>query len=181
MASTTNNDKKLLNLATTKKPIAEKKEVIKKITPEEERDLKAKAKVQELLQDIGSLTSNPSEELIEITREEQKGTEWLEEQVALLSSENKALKNELATAKYDYQKLYDSHKNGVVNQDDSAIKETVTKVFHELQANYLKMGLSNAPRQEILPAGTPNFIIAPAAFINRLIQYFPFLQHEKRF
>jgi len=168
-----NTNKNLVNLATGKKPAAKKPQTKAKATKpptaEEERNLKAKAKVEELLSDV-KLTPDSKDDLLELApEEEEKGSDWLQEQVALLSSENEALKIELKTAKEDYARIF--AKGG--GQSDSEFKETIVKVFHELQSNYLNMGMS--------PSGEPNFRIAPAAFINRLIVFFPFLQKEKKF
>lgn len=166
-----------------KKP--ENKVVEKPKTLEEERDLKAKAKVIELLQDVDLEPKKvKNEEIFEFSNEEMKGKDWLQEQVGLLSSENELLKNDLANAKNDYAKIFAENqqlKSGGSIQNDSEIKETITKIFHELQSNYMNMGTNSTPRQEVIPAGTPNFRIAPIAFMNRLIMYFPFLQKEKRF
>jgi hypothetical protein len=173
-------NKKLLNLATGKKPVA-KKEVVKveePVTAEEARDLKAQAKVKELLEGA-NLTPNKEkeEELLEFTKEEQQGSEWLQEQVALLSSENELLRSDLEASKDNYAKIFAENqrlKSGAGIQDDGALKTGVLTIFHEIQSNYLKNPGSTQ-------FGTPNFVIVPPAFLNRLIQYFPFLQQEKRF
>lgn len=174
-------NKNLLKLAkgSGKKAPAAKKTVAKKetLTPEEERDLKAKAKVKELLEGASLAPKKEEEELLEISREEQQGSDWLQEQVAALSSENQLLKADLATAKDDYLKIFAENqrlKEGVGVQDESAMKTAVTTVFHEIQSNYLK----NPGNTQY---GTPNFVIVPPAFLNRMIMYFPFLQQEKRF
>lgn len=171
---------KLLNLAKggNKKAPPAKKTVVKKIekviTPEEQRDLKAKAKVKELLEGV-NLTSSEKQpdDLIEITKEEQHGSDWLQEQVSALSSENELLKVDLITAKNDYQKLL-STKQGVSTQDDGTLKTGVLTIFHEIQSKYLQ----NPGNTQY---GTPNFVIVPPAFLNRMIMYFPFLQQEKKF
>jgi hypothetical protein len=175
-------NKNLLKLAKgdDKKASPAKKTSVKKtekvITPEEQRDLKAKAKVKELLEGV-TLAPKKEEELLEITQEEQHGTDWLQEQVALLSSENALLKTDLAVAQDNYAKIYEENqriKTGAGIQDDGAMKNGVLTIFHEIQSNYLK----NPGNTQY---GTPNFVIVPAAFLNRLIMYFPFLQQEKRF
>jgi hypothetical protein len=172
---------KLLNLAKggNKKSSPAKKTGVKKIeklSPEEERDLKAKAKVKELLDGATLTPTKKEEDLLEITKEEQHGTDWLQEQVGMLSSENELLKADLLVAKNDYQKLL-TLKQGTGIQDDSTMKTGILTIFHELQSQYLKNpGFTTTPT-----VGTPNFIIVPAAFLNRLIMYFPFLQQEKRF
>jgi hypothetical protein len=180
------DNNKLLNLAkgSGKKSLPAKKTGAKKvekvITPEEQRDLKAKAKVKELLEGV-SLTPK-KDDLLEVDTqqtggEEAKSTDWLQEQVGLLSSENELLKTDLLVAKDNYQKLLAENlqlKQGVGIQDESALKTGVLTVFHEIQSNYLK----NPGNSQY---GTPNFVIVPPAFLNRMIMYFPFLQKEKRF
>lgn len=160
-----------------KKVITTKKSVKKEkvLTPAEERDLKVKAKVDELLEgsELLSPPKENSEELLEINNEANKSFEWLEEQVTLLSDENTKLKGELEIAKSDYNKLFSELQKGrqgivLTNPEgDAAIKATLVKLFNEIQANHLALGR--------------NFVIVPPAFLNRLIMFFPFLQDEKRF
>lgn len=170
----------LMNLAKSSKKnevIAkkvEKKKVEKPISPEEERDIKARATVAELLQDV-PLTLEKQEKLIEIdnnpSTEDVKSKEWLEEQVELLGDSNKNLKAELELAKGDYQRIfadYQKLKQGTnVGSVEGQVAQNVARVFIELQSNYFQHG--------------QNFIIHPVAFMNRLIMYFPFLQSEKRY
>jgi hypothetical protein len=150
----------------------------KVLTPEEERDLKAKAKVDELLDGI-KLTpdTEKKDDLLEVADEDEepKGVEWLEEQMTRLVEENEKLKAEAELAKGDYAKLFaafQQQKNTVVLNDnpngtDTALKAKVVQLFNELQANWLSLG--------------HNFIIVPPAFMNRLIMFFPFLEDQKRF
>jgi hypothetical protein len=155
-----------------------KKVVEKPLTPEQERDIKAKAKVDELLQHVDLIPKTSQDDLLEVVPEnEVKGTEWLEEQVSKLGEENEKLRAEAAIAKEDYAKLYQQVKGGVVpaaNSTDGLMKVKVTQLFNELQAAYFSMGMS--PN-----TGEPNLIIYPVAFMNKLILFFPFLQNEKRF
>ncbi len=149
----------------------------KLLTPEEERDLKAKETVNKLLSDseIFAPTIENKENLLEINGEANKSFEWLEEQIALLSEENTKLKNELEIAKSDYGKIFTEFQK--IKQDgnvilsnpevDSTLKLTIIKLFNEIQTNHLALGR--------------NFVIIPPAFLNRLIMFFPFLQNEKRF
>jgi hypothetical protein len=161
----------------TKKPVEKKvKEV--PLSPEQERDIKAKETVSKLLEGseiFASPTDVNKEELLELSGEENKSVEWLEEQVTLLSDENTKLKSELEVAKIDYGKLFTEFQKlrqgkdiVLTNPDaDSAIKTTLVKLFNEIQTNHLALGR--------------NFVIVPPAFLNRLIMFFPFLQDEKRF
>jgi len=163
----------------TPKSPAVKKEVNvpkKVLTPEEERDLKAKAKVDELLDGIKLTpdTEEKKEDLFEV-EDEPKGVEWLEEQMSRITEENEKLKAEANLAKEDYQHLFatlQQQKNAVVlndnpNASDTPLKAKVIELFSEIQANHLSLG--------------HNFVIVPVAFMNRLILFFPFLEDQKRF
>jgi hypothetical protein len=173
------SNKSLVNLATGKKPVVKKEEKVTKklLTPEEERDLKAKETVNKLLS--GADLTPPKEkkdELLEV-EPEVKGNEWLQEQVSLLSSENVVLRNDLDVAKDSYARIFAENqriKTGAGIADEGVLKSQVIKLFHELQSNYINMGKDQY-------TGDPNFRIIPGAFLNRLIQFFPFLQQEKRF
>lgn len=177
-------DSSLIKLATggNKKTVPVKKAVAKVaekvLTPEEARDVKAKEKVKELLEGVNlSLKPvNKEDELFEIENEP-KGSEWLQEQVSLLASENQNLKNELEVAKESYTRIFTEFQNikggaGIV--DDGVLKSQVVKLFHEIQSNYVNMGKNQY-------TGEPYFRIVPGAFLNRMIQFFPFLQQEKKF
>lgn len=164
---------------TTKKPVAAvKKPVFKAPTPEEVRDLKAKAKVEELLQDSPIVTLDKKEELLEldeVTKDEPKGVEWLEEQVTLLSEKNEALSSELTLTKNDYQKLLNDFQQvrSGGGSNDGEIQRGVLQLFNELQENHIKLGVN----QE----GIGNFRIYCPGFLNRLIKFFPFLEEHKRY
>jgi len=160
--------------STTKKS-TEKKVVEKPLTSAEERDIKAKQKVQELLEGVPH-TSLKNDEIFEIESEgNEKSVEWLGEQVSKLSENNEKLKSELVLTKEDYLKIltdYQKLKQGgdVILSDtasDTALKVSIIKLFSEIQANYIALG--------------KNFVIVPPAFLNRLIMFFPFLASEKRF
>ncbi len=173
--------KNLISLAKGKKPDApvkkpvEKKVEAKKLTPAEERDLKAKETVKNLLDGVDLTPPKNEEELIEIDSSPKQGVDWLEEQVGRLAEENAALKSELELSKADYAKVFDDYRrlkggSGVVAsnpEENSALKVSVIKLFNEIQANYMAMG--------------KNFVIVPPAFLNRLVMFFPFLNDEKKF
>lgn len=158
----------------------EKKVVEKKLTPDEERDLKAKERVKELLQGVDlSLEKKNEDELLEMDEPQTmvEGKDWLQEQVSLLASENELLKIDLANAKEGYAKMFEELQKVKANggaQGDSELMKGILTIFHELQSNYVK---NPGNRQD----GIPNFVIVPPAFLNRLIMFFPFLQQEKRF
>lgn len=178
------SNKSLVNLAlggNKKATPAKKKEVVveKKLSPEEERDLKAKETVKNLLDGAEiDLTAKPKEEdLLEVDETQVKSADWLQDQVALLTSENELLKGELAVAKGDYQRIFNENqriKAGAGVQNDEELKKGVLTIFHEIQSQYMK-------NPGFRPDGIPNFFILPVAFINRLIVFFPFLAKEKRF
>jgi hypothetical protein len=170
------NDKKKDNV--NKKLTEVKKTEVKPLTPEEERDLKAKQRVEELLQDVSlKLTKDEKpEELLEVDDGEKvKNIEWFEEQIEALSAENALLKRDAEEAKENYAKilatLKQTKETGAVmltnDNVDTELKAKVVRLFNEIQANHLSMG--------------KNFIIVPVAFLNRLIMFFPFLQDERRF
>ena len=179
------SNKSLVNLAlggNKKTTPAKKKEVVieKKLTPEEERDLKAKETVKNLLDDAEiSLTPKVKEndDFLEVDETQVKSADWLQDQVALLTSENELLKGELAVAKGDYQRIFNENqriKAGEGLQNDDELRKGVLTIFHEIQSQYMK-------NPGFRPDGIPNFFILPVAFINRLIVFFPFLAKEKRF
>ena len=155
----------------TKKPT--EKKVEKPISPAEERDMKAKQKVQELLKDV-DLKPEMKEEIFEIEEEKiekpnGEGMEWLQEQVSLLSAKCENLKAELEVAKSDYAKILSEYQQ-LMNSPttvDGNVKANIIRIFDELQENHLNMG--------------NNFIIYPVAFMNRLVMFFPFLAEHKRF
>jgi len=159
--------------AAAKKPVA--KTVEKPKTAEEERDLKAKAKVEELLHDV-ELTPQ-KEELLELDETPKEGQEWLEEQVSALTEANDAMKAELTLAKEDYRRIFEENqklKTGAGIQDEGVVKTNITKLFVELQDAFVAMGKN--PN-----TGAPNLIIYPVAFLNKLLVFFPFLKEHKKF
>ena len=140
----------------------------KELSPEEERNLKAKAKVEELLHDspIVNLDKKKEEKIEEpeevIEAQEPKGVEWLEEQVQILSEQNEALVAELEMAKI----------NG--GGDSTEVTRAVIALFDELQQNHIKLGVN--PQ-----TGVGNFRIYCPGFLNRMIKFFPFLEEYKRY
>lgn len=159
---------------TTRKPAAKKTTAKKpaepKLTPEQERDLKAKQRVEELLKDADLTPPNGDDNLLELvdendteTKEEPKGVEWLEEQIQILVDRNKVLEVENEQLKQS---------GGV---DTQGVKESVVRLFDELQGNYLKMG----PHPTIPNRGS--FVIYTPGFLNRMIKFFPFLEDFRRF
>jgi hypothetical protein len=182
MATKKNNLMKLAKgkkETTVKAPAVKKEEVKvpeKVLSPEEERDLKTKAKVEELLDgvDMTLKTEEKKEEILEVEPEpDSKDVNWLEEQVSKLSEENEKLKSEATLAKNDYSRIFEAfqeQKNGVTlttSNSDGQLQAKVVELFNEIQAQYLSLG--------------NNLIIYPAAFLNRLIKFFPFLDEHRRF
>ena len=179
----------LMKLAKGKKKIILKAPAIKKeevkvpekvpekvLTPEEERDLKTKAKVEELLDGVNMTlkTEEKKEDFIEVEPEpNSKDVNWLEEQVSKLSEENESLKSEAALAKSDYSRIFEAFqelKNGVTlntSNSDEQLQVKVIELFNEIQAQYLSIG-------------TTSIIFTPA-FLNKLIKFFQFLDEHRRF
>jgi len=159
-----------------KKKTTVKKPVVKKATPEELRDEKAKKVVNELLEDSPILTLNkPEENIIELdekpTTEQPKGVEWLEEQITLLTEKN-------AELTFNYEKAFQENQNlkagtSTSAPNDGELKTTVIQLFNELQENHIKLGVDKN--------GIGNFRIYCPGFLNRLIKFFPFLNDVKRY
>jgi len=157
------------------KTTAKKEKVVEKVlSPEEERDLKAKEKVASLLEGVDlSLNKNETKEDLLEVEPESKDVEWLGDQVSKLTEENERLKSEVDVAKGDYAKLLDEFqkvRGGVLAGDpnsDSGTKLKVVQLFNELQAQQISLG--------------DNFFIHPPSFLMRLLMFFPFLEKEKRF
>ena len=155
----------------TRKNVAAKKPVVK-LTPAQERDLKAKQKVDELLKDSTLISSEDDLLVLDESNGEPKGVEWLEEQVTLQGIEIERLRKELGVEKENNINLAAQVANG--SGGDGEVTKKVNMLFDELQTNYLKMGKNPS-------TGAPNLIIAPTAFLNRMIQIFPFLTKRKQF
>ncbi|HPC09487.1 MAG TPA: hypothetical protein PLN85_00235 [archaeon] len=172
------SDNKLLKLAkekttTMKKNVFSKntpsnKSVVKKST-HRERELKAKKKVEELLQDIPLSIEKKDDDLLIIDDDKKMGIEWLEEQISQLLAENEKIKE-------DYSKLYEEfqkYKNSE-NNNDNLIKSKVIELFNEIQTNHINLGVD--PN-----TGIGNFRIYCPGFLNRLITFFPFLIDFKKY
>jgi hypothetical protein len=142
--------KSLVSLAkgnTKSTTVAKKPAAQKKLSASEERDLKAKQKVEELLHDV-PLSPKKETEVLELDEGEStegiKSVDWLSEQVAALTAENNVLKTDLDTTKQDYKRIFEENqklKSGVgVNApaDDSNQNQAVFALFNELQAEYLR-------------------------------------------
>ena len=157
----------------TSKPAPKKPEVKvveKPKTPEEVRDIKAKQRVEELLNGV-DLVPKKEEELLEI-EQPKEGLEWLEEQVSLLSEQNEALRAELGVAKADYSKLYESQRGGGGNvSSNETVPQNVLIMFNELQNNLL----GNNPERHVYD------IIYLRNLLNQLMQLFPFTENYRRF
>ena len=152
--------------STARKPAAKKPEPV--LSPEEQRDIKAKAKVTELLQDV-DLSLDKKDELLELDEipkvpiVETQNVEWLEEQLVLQAEKIKSLELQLG-----------ENGGGTSIVVDNKIKKAVIDLFDELQTNYLKMGVN--PQSQI-----GNFRIYCPGFLNRLIKFFPFLEEFKKY
>lgn len=159
----------------TRKPAAKKptaKKVVEPVlTAEQERDLKAKAKVEELLEDVQLTPEKKEEELLILdeTPEEPKGIEWLEEQLSLLSQDNARLKAENEVLVGENMQF-----RAGGNAPNDEVTVNVINFFDELQQNHLKMGTN--PQ-----TGVGNFRIYCPGFLNVLIKKFPFLEQYKNY
>jgi hypothetical protein len=166
-------EKNLLKLAKgTKKTTSVKEAVEKPKSLAEERDIKAKRKVEELLHDV-PLVIEKKEELLEVDNsQENVSVDWLEEQITLLSEKNNELNAEFNLLKADYAKLLTEKDVNVVN--DGVVIQNVIKLFNEIQENHIKLGSDSQ-------TGIGNFRIYCPGFLNRMILFFPFLANEKRY
>jgi hypothetical protein len=162
---------------TTRKPAAKKKVATKKVvapvlTPAEERDLKAKAMVENLLDDV-QLTPNKEDAFVldetPETPEEPKGVEWLEEQISLISQDNQRLKAENDVLLNENQQF-----RAGGNPVDDGVKNNVVSLFDELQQNHIKMGITPGSK-------VGNFRIYCPGFLDRMIVFFPFLNDFKKY
>ncbi len=158
------------------------KKIEKIITPEEERTLKAKRKVEELLQDVSvaQIKAMPVEEEQE-SAYSSDANEWLEEQTSMLGNDVEILRNELANAKEDYRILLEKYQangnnNGIVlnSGNDGDVAKSVIAFFNDFQNNYARMQGNGAD-------GKPNMLIWPTNFMKLMVQFFPFLVDYKRF
>lgn len=159
----------------TTKNASTKKTTTAKTKPKvENKDDLAKRKVDELLSDL-PIDPKKKDDLLELDESsevtvDKQSVEWLQEQLGKLAEENEKYKKEAEEAKTNYKKLYENFekiKEGKNVVTDDELKQNVSTVFNELQSNYMKFG--------------KNFVIAPVAFMNRLIMYFPFLKKQKKF
>jgi hypothetical protein len=170
--------KNLINLAKGNNDEKSSKKT-ENLTPEEERDLKAKQTVNELLQDVKILPSN-DDKLLEIendSKENNGGNEWLSEQVDVLTQENEKLRQETEIAKEDYARIFAENqrlKNNLGVVDEGAIKIKIIELFNELQNNYISMGVNPM-------TNTPNFVIYFPAFLERMVMFFPFLGDKRKY
>lgn len=151
----------------SKKPTAKAKPAVEV----DDKDAKTKQKVEELLKD---LPTGPKDDLLEFEEPEaDKGSmEWLEEQVGVLTARNEELELKAAQAETNYKKMYSDYQklkegNPAVSASDGEVKKNVYVLFNEVQSHYQKTG--------------QNFRLAPVAFLNRMIMYFPFLKGQMKF
>ena len=158
------------NLAKLAKETTTKLKSEKKLTPEEERDLRAKATVEELTKDIDlTLGKKEIDDLIEIDGSKNENNfNWLQEQVGLLTEENERLRKETEAAKQDYKKIFDeiqaikSGKNNV----DPATNQNLINLFMDLQNNLLG---NNSERTSWVNADIK-------VLLGKMSRLFPFLQ-----
>jgi hypothetical protein len=161
----------------------------KNLTPEEERDLKAKQMANTLLQDvkIPKIGEQANDDLLEVDNNHGNSTEinclsaslsveWLTEQLSLLTVENEKLRNEIMVAKEDYAKIFAEYQRfkGTAAPVDGEIKIKIIELFDELQNNYISMGIN--PH-----TGRENFIVRFPNFLQRMILFFPFLESKRKY
>lgn len=169
MAST----KKLMSFAKTGKKSSEAKipAEVKQLTPAEERDVKAKQKVEELLSDV-NLTPKKDDDVLEFDDSKPQDVEWLSEQVTALTSENELLRSEVEVAKNDYRKIFDENQKLRANVNIPHVSnDGVLTLFNELQGNYLKY-----------PQQTRNSTTVFVRYmLDRMLDLFPETKKIRRF
>lgn len=131
-----------------------------------ERDLKAKETVNKLLEEV-PLMNKKEEKKVE-NSEIKKGTEWLEEQLQILTERNEVLEKEVVEAKNNYKKIFEDFQKLKQSKagESNPEKEKVLQLFNELQDNYNRLG--------------QNFRVYFPAFLNRMVMFFPFLSNHKK-
>lgn len=174
------NTKSLINFAKAggknktqdaKKPV--EKKVEKPLTAEEERDLKAKQKVEELLGDV-NMSPKKDDELFEMETESPKNVEWFTEQITALSAENEVLRDESQIAKADYRKIFEENqrlRSGAGIPASNAPNNGAIILFGELQNNYLRY-----------PTHTRNETNVNVRYLlNRMSELFPEVSKIRKF
>lgn len=147
------------------------KVVEKPKTPEEERDLKAKQKVEELLQGVEFTPKKEEPETIVVNK---GGAEWLEEQVVLLSDQAEKLKTELAQAKEDYTRIYQELQNKKGNPNNllnETLVQNVLIMFNELQNNFTGRNQERFAHD----------IVKIEYLLKQMLLLFPFTEQYRRF
>lgn len=156
----------LMNLAkgSNKKKSTTATKTINTIVEDEDKDIKAKKLVDNLLKDIPIFENKTDKELLivdenVVTTTDLKNVEWLEEQITLLTEENSRLKQMI---------------NDTGEHVDDQVRIKVIELFNELQTNHIKLGVDPV-------SGIGNFRIYCPGFLNRMIKFFPFLDDIKRY
>lgn len=161
----------------------------KKVTPSDKKtekkiDVKAKEKVERLLEFVDIEDTN-----IQQTKQMESGPKdigtadmsdigWLQDQLQKLSEENESLKAETEEAKNNYKKLFESHDNrgdessvGAQMIPDSLIKTNVVNLFTDVQDNFQGRNRERTQYKNIVPV----------PFMMKMLTMFPFLNEHKRF
>lgn len=122
------------------------------------KDTKAKETVSNLLK--GVLPNKEVEEVDVLAKKNtEKGSEWLQDQIDLLTTENEQLRNDLAQAQ-----------NAPVNADGVAeLQNGIQVIFNDLENNYLGR---NANRTPYLRADVK-------ILLDKFVGTFKFLQKKK--
>lgn len=148
---------------------------VKVLTPDEERDLKAKQKVNELLSDVEFIPKTeevvtPVVEAAVESKELNNGVEWLEEQINLLTEENGQLKIDLNQAREDYGKLFEQYQNKSGDSNDTTV-QNVLILFNELQDNFI----GNNPQR------TQWTSVQISHILKQMLVLFPFTRNYQKF
>ena len=107
---------------------------------------------------------------------DEKVRKWcgLEQQVTELTQANEYLRNQLANIS-PVQNSRNNNSDVILEDTESNVKVNVVNLFLEIQTAYMNVGFN-------YNNGIPksNLIIHPEAFINRLLNFFPFLEEYRK-
>jgi hypothetical protein len=131
-----------------------------------EIELRAKEKVNKLLEDmpIEGDTVVKKDKLQD--SKEKKSVEWLEEQISLLADQNSKLESENIRLKDDYRKLFDQYQSSPSSNIDQ-MKHGIEEIFFELDSTLRG-----------LKYGTPYEQANIRPLLNKFMAKFPFLQNS---
>ncbi|MFW5895687.1 MAG: hypothetical protein ACOCT9_02975 [archaeon] len=180
MAKKKTNVTKLAKNSNSKKSNTTKKVNENNNNSNNDIDVKAKERVNTLLDDVNLTLKDNESNVLELNKNNIESLEWLQDQIKSLSEENEKLKNEKEEAKTNYKKLHSQYKElidsgGDKKQEkelipDSMLKNGITELFTEFQKNFLGQN----------PEKTRYSEIKLKHLMTKMVNKFPFLKEKKR-